>query len=76
MEEFDFTENSKVMFDEVCSLSPWFVRHFTRSGLIKGLKEEGCGVVTEEKMYVVCRKVTPEKYLGRTVECLDAHKTV
>ena len=76
MEELKFRDNSEAMFNEVCSETPWFVRTFTRNGLVKGLREEGCGVVTEENMYDVCRKVTPEQYLGKTLGILDRHKTV
>lgn len=76
MEDFEFKENSKVMFDEVCSMTPWLFRGFTKNGLIQGLKDEGCGIVTEQKMYDVCRKVTPAKHLDKTMEVLEKHKTV
>ena len=76
MEGFEFTENSKVMFEEVCNMTPWLFRSFTRNGLTQGLKDEGCGVVTESKIYDVCRKVTPERHLEKTMEILDKHRTV
>jgi hypothetical protein len=75
MDEFNFTENSKEMFDKVCESSPWFVRHFTRNGLVKGFKERGCGDVTEKIMYDVCKQVTPPKYLENTLKILDECKT-
>jgi hypothetical protein len=75
MESFQFEENSKAMFDDVCNGTPWLVRHFTRSGLVKGLTARGCGVVTESIMYDVCREVTPVKYLDRTIAILDKDKT-
>lgn len=75
MEDLNFTENSKVMFDEVCNASPWFVRHFTRNGLVKGLKAHGCGDVTEDMMETVCKEVTPPKYLENTLEILEKNKT-
>ena len=75
MDEFEFKENSKTMFEEVCNATPWFVRHFTRNGLVRGLKEKGCGQVTESIMYEVCRDVTPEKHLERTIAILDKNKT-
>jgi len=75
MDEFTFTENSREMFDAVCQATPWFVRHFTRSGLIKGLKERGCGEVTESILYEVCRDVTPPQHLDKTIAILDALKT-
>lgn len=75
MDAFIFKENSRAMFDDVCSDSPKFVRKFTRDGLVKGLKEHGCGDVTEATMYEVCRKVTPAKYLDRTLAILDKDKT-
>ena len=75
MEGLDFQENSKEMFDKVCQASPFFVRHFTRNGLVKGLKARGCGKVTESIMYDVCREVTPPKYLDNTLKILDEHKT-
>ena len=75
MDSFQFAENSREMFDQVCNASPWFVRHFTRNGLVNGLKEMGVETVTEQDMYAVCRKVTPEKYLAKTLEILDQLKT-
>jgi hypothetical protein len=75
MDDLNFTGNSKIMFEEVCNATPWLFRHFTRNGLVKGLKEEGCGQVTEETMYKVCKQVTPEKHLALTMEILDKHKS-
>ena len=75
MEEFDFEENSKVMFDEVCNGTPWLFRHFTRNALVDGLKARGCGKVTESTMYDVCREVTPARYLDGTIAILDKNKT-
>lgn len=73
---FHFLENSKVMFDKVCQASPFLVRHFTRSALTKGLEAHGCGDVTEEMMYIVCKEVTPAKYLKRTLKILDENRTI
>jgi hypothetical protein len=42
---FDFKENSKAMFTDVCNASPKLVRHFSRDALVKGLKKHGCGEV-------------------------------
>ena len=74
-EPFDFQENSKAMYDAVCAAPPFFVRWLVRSKLDQGLKEKGCGIVTEDIMYEVCRKVTPEHSVDRTIEVLDKHKT-
>ena len=43
--------------------------------LINGLKEKGCGAVTEGILMDVCRETTPEKYKDRTMEILDRMKT-
>lgn len=75
MEEFVWKENSKEMFEKVCLASPWFVRHFTRNGLVKGLQSRGCGDVTEALMYDVVNEVTPEKYHEQTIKILDENKT-
>eukprot|EP00527_Entomoneis_sp_CCMP2396_P005863 CAMPEP_0198153216 /NCGR_PEP_ID=MMETSP1443-20131203/63217_1 /TAXON_ID=186043 /ORGANISM="Entomoneis sp., Strain CCMP2396" /LENGTH=77 /DNA_ID=CAMNT_0043819471 /DNA_START=97 /DNA_END=333 /DNA_ORIENTATION=- len=75
MDGLNFTENSKKMFDEVCNGTPWFVRHFTRNGLVKGLKEKGLDEVTEADMYGVCREVTPPQHLEKTIEILDTYKS-
>jgi hypothetical protein len=75
MDELDFQENSREMFEKVCEASPFFVRYFTRNGLLKGLKERGCGDVKEETMYEVCKEVTPPKYLELTIKILDECKT-
>jgi len=75
MNQFDFKDRSLEMFEAVCNSSPWYVRHFTRNGLINGIKEEDCGnIVTEETMYVVCKKVTPNQHLEHTLEILDKIK--
>jgi hypothetical protein len=75
MDGIQFADNSREMFNQVCNASPWFVRHFTRNGLVKGLQEMGVDTVTEQDIYAVCRKVTPEKYLPKTLEILDQLKT-
>jgi hypothetical protein len=75
MDELTFTENSKEMFDQVCNSTPWLFRHFTRNGIIKGLKAHGCGEVTEELMYTVCKEVTPGQHLEKTLKILDEYKT-
>lgn len=76
VEDFTWLENSKEMFDKVAESSPWFVRHFTKSGMLKGLKARNVKNVTESVMYNVCKEVTPQKYLPQTLEILDANKTV
>jgi hypothetical protein len=73
--ELDWTENSKTMFDECCAATPWLVRHFTRSGFVKGLKAKGCGKVTEQDMFDVAREVTPPAHLEKTLGILSKHKT-
>lgn len=75
MDEFNFQQNSRVMFDNVCEATPWLFRHFTRNSLVKGLKAHGCGDVTEDIMYTVCKEVTPEKYLESTLKILDENKS-
>jgi hypothetical protein len=75
VEDFQWLENSKEMFDKVAEASPWFVRHFTKSGMLKGLHEKGVKDVTESAMYDVCKEVTPSKYLPQTLEVLDGLKT-
>jgi hypothetical protein len=72
---FDFKENSKAMFTDVCNASPKLVRHFSRDALVKGLKKHGCGEVYESTMYEVCREVTPAKYMARTMAILDKDRT-
>jgi 23S rRNA U2552 (ribose-2'-O)-methylase RlmE/FtsJ len=52
---FDFKENSKAMFTDVCNASPKLVRHFSRETLVKGLKKHICGKVYESTMYEVCK---------------------
>jgi len=76
VEDFNWLENSKIMFDKVAEASPWFVRHFTRSGMLKGLQSRNVKDVTESVMYDVCKEVTPKKYLPQTLEILNANKTV
>lgn len=68
------------MFDKVCAASPFFVRHFTRNGLVKGLQarcegEGGEVVVTEQLMFDVCREVTPSEHLERTLQILEETRT-
>ena len=75
MEDFIFEGNSRVMFDQVCQAMPWFVRQFTRNGLLKGLKSHGCGTVMEDLMYKVCREVTPSQHLDKMLKILDENKT-
>jgi hypothetical protein len=73
--EFEFKENSKKMFDDVCNATPMLFRHFTRNALVQGLKKQGCGEVYESIMYDVCKKVTPAQHLASTLEILDKDRT-
>ena len=75
VDEFNFLENSRAMFTDVCNDSPKAFRHFTREALVKGLKKHGCGDVTEAIMYEVVKEVTPAKYLERTLAILDKDRT-
>ena len=77
VEEFNWLGNSQLMYNKVCESSPFFVRHFTRNGLNKGLNKRIApgGTVTESVMYDVCKEVTPEKYLENTLKILDQYKT-
>ena len=64
------------MFENVCQGTPFFVRHFTRNGLLKGLKERGCVDVTEQIVYDVVKETTPKQHLEKTIRILDENKTV
>lgn len=63
------------MFDKVCEASPWFVRHFTRNGILKGLRSHGAVDVNEELLIKVCQEVTPEQYQEKTLAILHEYKT-
>ena len=75
MEEFEWSGQSKSMFEEVVNLTPWVFRHFPRSAILAGLNESGSKVVTEESLIEVCKKVTPEKYMEKTMAVLEEHRT-
>ena len=72
---FHWLENSKVMHDKVIEATPYLFRHFTRSGIDKGLAEHGCGDVTEAIMYEVVREVTPKAHLEASLKILDKYRT-
>jgi hypothetical protein len=74
-EQFIWRENAKVMYEKVIEATPWLFRHFTRSGLNKGLTGKGCGEVTEDIMYQVVREVTPAAHLEASLKILDENKT-
>lgn len=76
MEDFNWLENSKEMFEKVAEASPWFVRHFTKSGMLKGLQKRNLKDVTEKNMFEVCEEVTPSKYWPETKKILESCKTV
>ena len=63
------------MHDKVIGATPFLFRHFTRSGLDKGLIQHGCGDVTEDIMYQVIREVTPPAHLETTLKILDENRT-
>ena len=73
---FDFTENSKAMYDDTLSSPPFFIRWLVRSKLDAALKARGCGTITEQIMHDACREVTPESQIDKVIEVLDKHKTV
>lgn len=72
---FVWKENSKTMHDKVIDATPWLFRHFSRSGIDKGLAAHGCGDVTEEIMYQVVREVTPPAHLESSLKILDKYRT-
>ena len=63
------------MFETVVNQTPWLFRHFPRSSILNGLKEKGCGTVTEDLLIEVCQQVTPEKYAEKTMSLLEDMKT-
>ena len=63
------------MFETIVNQTPWPFRRFPRAAILKGLQEQGCGTVTEPILMQVCKEVTPEKYLEKTVEILESMKT-
>jgi hypothetical protein len=72
---FIWKENSQVMHDKVINSTPFLFRHFTRSGIDKGLIAHGCGEVTEDIMYQVVREVTPSAHLAASLKILDENRT-
>ena len=68
---FKFHENSMLMFDEVCNLSPAFARHFTKKGLIKGLKQHNVEDVTECMLYGIVQEVTPSQHMSKAIKALE-----
>lgn len=72
---FKFTENSKAMYDAVLEAPPFFIRWVVRGKVDAAMRARGCGTVTEDLMYDVCKEVTPANQLDRTIEVLDKHKT-
>lgn len=74
-DEFEWTGNSKNMYEEVVNLTPWIFRHFPRTAILTGLKGRDSTTVTEEALIEVCKEVTPEKYREKTMAVLEEHKT-
>jgi hypothetical protein len=74
-DEFEFTENSKAMYEGVTTAPPWFVRFLVKNKVDNALKARGCGKVTEQIIYDVCKEVTPSNMLDRTIEVCDKHRT-
>ena len=63
------------MFEAVVNRTPWLFRHFPRSAILNGLKEKGCGKVTEPILIDVCKETTPEKYKETTMKILEEMRT-
>jgi len=75
MDGFTWNDNAQEMFDKVVAASQFFVRHFTRSALVSGLQARGCGAVTEQLMFDVCREKTPSAFLEQTLKLLEDTRT-
>jgi hypothetical protein len=67
----------QAMFETVVNQTPWLFRHFPRNSILNGLKEKGCDKsgVTEDLLIQVCREVTPEKYMEKTMKIMEEMKT-
>jgi hypothetical protein len=72
---FEFTENSKAMYDSVLAAPPFFVRWLVRGKFDAALRARGCGTVTEDIMYEVTREVTPKDNLAGAIAILEKLKT-
>jgi hypothetical protein len=70
-----FEQNSKQMYDKVLEESPWFIRGVVQKKVDKAIREVCEKGVTEQDMYEVVKQTTPKKFLKRSFEILDAHKT-
>jgi hypothetical protein len=80
-ETFVWKGNSKVMFDKILDMNPWFVRPLSRRSMVRELNEMCCKdadskkEVTESMMYEVVQKVTPEQYKDKAIKALNELKT-
>jgi hypothetical protein len=63
------------MYDAVLAGPPFFIRWLVKNQVDAALTKRGCGTVTEDIMYDVCREVTPKMQLDKTMEILDKHRT-
>ena len=68
-------ESNQAMFEEVVNQTPWLFRHFPRTAILNGLKDKGCGNVTESILIDVCKETTPEKYMEKNLAILERMKT-
>ena len=59
------------MFSKVCDDTPWLFRHFTRSGILNGIKAHKTERVNEELLYTVMNEVVPKEHLERTLKIMD-----
>jgi len=74
-EEYEWTENSRKMFDEVLLVTPRLFRPISRKSLIRGLQEKRLRQVTEEEFMAVCMEKLPEKYLKKTLAKCEELRT-
>lgn len=77
MPEFNWTENSKTVFEESLKAAPMPFRGVTKKSFVKGLTKmvgEG-GDVREEHVVKVIKETSPAPFVAQGLKAIEPHLT-
>ena len=75
IQTIEFAQNTKVMYEQMLSKTPWFVRDNARKTMDAAIIDVCNGVVTEKDMYEVVKRTTPKLFIQKSFDIIEQYKT-
>lgn len=76
IQTIEFAQNTKVMYEQMLSKTPWFVRDNARKTMDAAIIDVcNGGRVTEQDMYEIVKRTTPKLFIQKSFDIIEQYKT-